>query len=442
MKLFTSLLLAAGLLQATPTAKLIKDNSAVSQKELQMKSYAFVAIKKEAQQQHIKAIHGALQSTADRSTKNLLITQLQLCGGSESIDILALLLNDPKLAYKAASALQTISRTYPAKIKAVAVKALQTCPASTSIAVIKLAGWMTVNDKQSIAKLIAFSKIESSRQSSLESLAQSGSEQAVNTLSTSLTEKGVLRRRNIKLNLLLARSLPKTAGLKHLNFIKSKIKDNEISLHLQAIASSIEINSAVNKEIITLLHGENLKLTSGLIHILKNAKDESLNSKLASELQTKPAAAILRLYHLRAPKGARSHLLAALSSDNENLKEVAIELAASLPVSQTVPTLIASLMKAEKSQTKNLISILSQLPAAASILIRDCWPQAKNTQQQINLLKVFVERRDFKSASIFINAAKSNDKKLRKSALKGLKTVSRGNSIQIIALLEQASSIS
>lgn len=436
--ILAGLLLSVNIMQAESSAELLATSSAATEKALQMKSYNYSSLNNAAKEEHIKALHQALTRAVDRSLKNLLISQLQICGGSESIHLLAKLLVEPDCSFKAATALQTISRHHQKLVINAVKNALLNSPAESLPAIIKLAGKLALSDADSLKKLLQCSGEQATRQSALEALACSGSELAIDTLSSSIVDNGYLRSRNIKLNLLLARRLPKALAKKHLIFVKSKIKKDETGLKLQHAALQIEIHNGVSDKLISELRSNNLKWASGLVYLLKTVQDKSLNKRIATALKEKPSAPLLLLCNLRDPELARPHLLKALSSNDIKIREISVKMAVALPVKQTVPVLMTLLM--EQSDNRNIIATLTSLSPEASKSIRSYWKYCQSNEQRQALLIILAGRRDKHSASIFLSAARADDKALRKKALKGLKSVTSGNAPEIITLIQQSAS--
>jgi hypothetical protein len=446
--LFISLFITSTLAIAQSSQELYQDLSknmydVKAQTSFNMRSYKFNELNTSEQKDHYSAIALGLDAKNSTQLRNYMITALQICGQQKNIPQLAALLNDKEVVAKASTALATLSDLSAdnhKQVSRVTIAALPKATAETVIHLIKLCSNLKIQDQKTLALIMKLSAKPKTQQISFEALANCGHEAIAAKLLGSITEKGYLRSRNLKLTLLLAQNISASKGVVLTKKVMQIIKPDEVAFYLQAQSVLLDLGQKQESLLLSDLNKSSIRRAYGAANLLLASQDKSLQKPaLLKRFQDSPNAALLYLIYKRFPTSTElSPLIAqSLNSQDSFLQKQALALVSKLPAEQMISPLLKKLFASPKNKT--LISTIVSLNISISKNLHDAWKQVPSDASKVDLITIFSERRDTASAIFFFDAIASKDKKLRISAIKELKNVVQDDTNQILDLLKTAS---
>jgi hypothetical protein len=453
MKYFIPLVLFCNIISAQNTSelcqKLVGDGSGkdATARTAIMKMTHTSAIKNGNDRQlQEKALLVALQKSPSAEVSTFLIQQLEICGGKSSLPILAQLLNDVKIGQNAVRALIKLA-PFDAKLsEGLLLTALNKSHDNSQAYLLNaLSVLKAKSDKTQEAFRQNLSSKGHSQIASFQGLASIGAVKDQSSFLKAFSKASQVNRgRLFRLNLLYVRNLAqnnKSAANKHLSTLKSQLKPSEIPFITGIASIDFEINGISDKWLQSIPQ-LNPHTQVGILRLLKTSKVQGLDARIQKLCEQNPNQTIyLETLAAINPTIARPYVLKSLNSSNADVQVAANKLAVHYGSNFAEP-LVKSLLQ-KKEISRNDISLAKSMISPNNISkIAQLWTRL-TSQQTLAFIELTSKFSHSAIAAKMIQAAKSDDSKIKRAALKGLKeVVSAENFSTLRSMLEQEKSSS
>lgn len=375
-----------------------------------------------ARVKHEAVILKALSQSKSFELSTFLIQQLDICGGQASLPVLGNLLIHQELGPNAARTFTNLAKFNPSQARELLISAYQKQGLPYLINAMSV---LKLHDSQAADIYRSALSAKDKKAFALQGLAQIGDpKDSVKFIGAFDKADSVFRGRAFRLNLVYTESLAlknKNAANTHLKSLKAILRKDEIPFITGIASVDFKING-VSDAWLDTLPNENIHTQIGILRLLKATHYPDVASRVEKRAKENPQASIYMgiLAEVNSEKAAPL-ILAGLKSKDANIRATASKLALNYGDKFAV-SLLKSLIKQQQAADEDVAMVKSMISKNNIRQVTKLW-QGLNTDLTLAFIDITGNIQDSSVAAKMIESAKSEDKKVKKEALKTLKNV-------------------
>ena len=375
-----------------------------------------------ARAQHESIILNALKSSTSNEISTFLIQQLDLCGSKASLPQLARLFSHSDLGQNAARTFTNLAKSDPGLARELIINEYKKQPKPYLLNAISV---MKLNDSTALEIHRSSLGKKDFYAFALQGLAQAGNEKDSKTFLEAFSKgEKSFRGKAFRLNLVYTESLSgknKTAANAHLSSLRASLSKKEIPFITGIASVDFKING-VSDSWIDSLPKENIHTQVGIIRLFKANKYAGISAKLASKVKVNPQETVyLDALAQIAPQEAAPFVMEGLKSSDVKIRTLSSKLAINYGGQFATSLLKALIVKGEATKADTAMAKSMVSPVNINEVTK-LWENL-NPSLSLAFIEVTGSIQNKAVAAKMLNAAKSNDKKVQKAALKALKNV-------------------